>query len=348
MKNGMVGVGIIGLGFGRSHLKGYLESPDAKVLAVCARTEASARRLADEFGIDVWETDYRRLIELPEMEAVSICAPVHLHHEMASAAISAGKHVLCEKPLSMNAASCQSMLKAAEKARIVNMTNFGWRFSDAAYHIKTLVDDGWLGELFHINARYMMAYRADPSVPFGWRDLRDEGGMGALGDLGVHLIDMVRWWVGEFEEVFACSHSPISQRRDADTGELRTSELEDTCGFLSRLACGAQGVFHVSRSALGSNYMRIELHGSGGALTFDFDRESMQARVSGSRTGRTRQEMLTPESRSPASAQQHFVSGITEGRMVEPGFFDGWRVQQVADALVASDCRRDWVTVARE
>ena len=339
-------VGVIGLGFGLYHIRGYQQCPDVDVFGVCARTEETVRNVAGEFGIPHAVTDYRKLLEMEEIEAVSICTPVYLHHGMALEAIEAGKHVLCEKPLALDRAQGQEMFDRATEAGLIHMTNFGWRFNNAAYHLKSLIEQGWPGDLFHINARYLMAYRADPSVPFGWRDQRDLGGLGALGDLGVHLIDMVRWWAGDFDRVLANMQAPIAERRNASTDDLETSELEDACSFLATIEGGAQGVFHVSRCAIGSNYIQIDLHGSKGSLTFQFDRDTMQASLFGSEGLQGERKELTPQNIHTPTPQQHFINGIRSGQAIQPGFYEGMKVQQVADALVTSAEQSAWMDVS--
>ena len=338
-------VGVIGLGFGLYHIRGYQQCPDVEVFAVCARTDETVKNIAREYGIRHAVTDYRALLAMEEIEAVSICSPVYLHHGMTLEAIKAGKHVLSEKPLALDRMLGQEMLDRATQAGIIHMTNFGWRFNNAAYQLKSMMEQGWLGDLFHINARYLMAYRADPAVPHGWRDQRNLGGMGALGDLGVHLIDMVRWWAGDFEAVLGSMQAPITERRNAATGNMEISELEDASSFLASIEGGVQGVFHVSRCAIGSNYFHVDLHGSQGSLSFQFDRDTMQATLFGSEGLQGERKDITPHDIQTPSPQQHFVNGVRSGQAVQPGFHEGVKVQQVADALAASAERRAWAQV---
>ena len=338
-------IGVIGLGFGLQHIQGFQQCKDVEVAAVCSRTPSTVTKVAQDFGIAHALTDYREMLDMEDLDGVSICTPVYLHHQMALDAIDAGKHVFCEKPLALDQSQAQTMFDRAEQAGIIHMTNFGWRFNASAFQLKTLIDNGYLGRVFHVNARYMMAYRADPAVPFGWRDQRTLGGLGALGDLGVHLIDMIRWWVGDFERVLADMRPLIPERQVAGADDVQKSELDDTCAFLTELEGGVQGVFQVSRCAIRSNYIHIDLYGSHGTLVFRFERETMQAKLLGAQgLHEELREISMPQHMHTPSPQENFIDGIRTGTQVQPSFYEGLRVQQVADALVHSVEQGSWIT----
>lgn len=346
MRRRRIRVGVIGLGYGLQHIRGYQQCPDVEVTAICSRTPKTVKNVARDFGIERPVTDYRRILEMDDIDGVSICTPVYLHHPMTLEAIDAGKHVFCEKPLALDSTQAKAMLNHAEKAGVIHMTNFGWRFNAPAFRVKTLMNEGYLGRVFHLNARYMMAYRADPTIPFGWRDQQTMGGMGALGDLGVHLIDMIRWWIGDFTRVLASINTLVPDRQVAGKKDMEASELDDTCAFLAELEGGVQGVFHASRCAIGSNYMNIDLHGSRGTLVFRFERGTMQARLSGAQgLLEELQEIPMPRHLRVPSPQQNFINGIRTGKPVQPGFHEGERVQQVADALIRSAEKQKWMPV---
>ena len=198
MASELLRVGVIGLGFGQYHIRGYQACPDVAVETICSRTTATAQRVAKDFGISETHTDYREVLDRKDIDAVSICTPVNLHKGMVVEALQAGKHVLCEKPLGLNTEEAGDMLESARNSGMVHMTNFGWRFNGPAFRMKSLLDEGYIGKVYHLNARYMMGYRASPRKEHSWRERRMEAGLGAMGDLGVHLIDMTRWWIGEF------------------------------------------------------------------------------------------------------------------------------------------------------
>lgn len=349
MRRQRIRVGIIGLGFGLHHIREFQRCADVEVAVVCSRTRDTATKVAREFDIPAAVTDYRDMLAMDELDGVCVCTPVYLHHRMTLDAIAAGKHVLCEKPLALDRAQAREMHARAEDAGIVHMTNFGWRFNAPAFRAKALLEDGYLGRLYHVNARYMMGYRADPSISFGWRDRRAEAGMGALGDLGVHLIDMVRWWTGEFTRVCADTRTLIETRAAPKGAERQMSETDDSCVFIAELNNGAQGVFHASRCAIRSDYIHIDLHGSNGTLVFEFERGTMQAKLRGAQ-GLHEELLERSMSGQPyiPSPQQHFVNGIRAKKPAQPTFYAGLRVQEVADAIVQSADQGVWVMVASE
>ena len=344
MASDLLRVGIIGIGFGQNHIQGYQACPDVEVTAICSRTSETARSVARDYTIPHVFTDYRALLDRPDIDAVSICTPVYLHRQMTCDALDAGKHVLCEKPLGLHTEDAQAMLDYARQSALVHMTNFGWRFNAPAYRMKALIDESYLGAIYHINARYMMGYRADPKSAYSWRDKRAEGGLGVLGDMGVHLIDMARWWIGDFIRVCAMMRNLVPQRPSGETNRMEPSELEDTCGFLAELEHGVHGVFHASRCALRTDYIHIDVHGSNGALQFQFQRETMQARLLGGQGLQgDLQTLPMPAHLSDLSSQRHFVEAVRNGHEVKPDFFDGVCVQNVADTIVNAEKQGRWV-----
>lgn len=344
MSSDTLRIGVIGLGFGQNHIRGYQACPDVEVTAVCSRTSETAQRVARDYAIPNALTDYRALLDRPDIDAVSLCTPVYLHQQMTCDALDAGKHVLCEKPLGLNAEEAQAMLDHARRSDLVHMTNFGWRFNAPAFRMKALIDEAYLGTVYHINARYLMGYRADPAGAHSWRDRRAEGGLGVLGDMGVHLIDMARWWIGDFIRVCAIMRNLVPERPSTQTNRMEPSELEDTCGFLAELEHGVQGVFHASRCAMRTDYIHIDVHGSNGALQFQFQRETMHARlIGGQGLQGDFQALPMPAHLSDLSSQRHFVEVIRNGRQAEPSFFEGVCVQKVADAIVIAEEQGRWV-----
>lgn len=346
MSSDTLRVAVIGLGFGKYHIKGYQACADVEVAAVCSRTPETAHHTARDYAIPEAVTDYRQLLDRPDIDAVSICTPVYLHKQMTLDALAAGKHVLCEKPLGLDSIEAQAMLDAAGRSGLVHMTNFGWRFNAPAFRMKALIDEGYLGTVYHINARYMMGYRADPQGAHSWRDRQAEGGFGVLGDMGVHLIDMARWWLGDFIRVCGMMRNLVPERPSGETGRMAPSELEDTCGFLAELSHGVHGVFHASRCALRTDYILIDVHGSSGALQFQFQRETMHASLKGGQGLQGDFKTLSmPAELADLSPQRHFTEAIRNNRPAEPGFAEGVFVQQIADAVVKSEAEEKWITV---
>ena len=346
MASDLLRVGVIGLGFGQYHIRGYQACTGVTVETICSRTTETAQRVAKDYGIAETQTDYRAVLDRKDIDAVSICTPVNLHKQMVIEALESGKHVLCEKPLGLNTAEAGEMLESARRSGMVHMTNFGWRFNGPAFRMKSLLDEGYIGKTYHLNARYMMGYRASPRKEHSWRERRMAAGLGAMGDLGVHLIDMTRWWIGEFERVCSLMHTLIPERPAPDSSTMRESELEDACAFISQMQDGVQAVFHVSRCALSTDYIHIDIHGSNGALQFQFLRDTMQASLKGGQGLRGNiQPLSVPARKGALSPQRHFIDAIRSGGEANPSFHEGFCVQQVADAITASEEKQAWVSL---
>ncbi len=195
-------VGIIGLGFGRAHIPAF-QSHGCEVVAVCQRDQTAARAVADRYGVPHVFERWQEMLSSAKPEMVVIATPPVLHKAIALEAFAAGAHVLCEKPLAMNAAECRAMIDAAAQAKRVGMTGFNWRYTAAMQRFHALVEAGALGRLFHANLRWMGSRWADESAPATWRMDRAQAGHGAMGDMGVHVIDIVRWHFGEIAAVSA-------------------------------------------------------------------------------------------------------------------------------------------------
>ena len=210
-----VRVGVIGGGFGTQHLQGFGATGNAEVVAFCQRTQEKAEAIAREYGVPHVYTDYRGLLAHEGLDAVSIVSPPHLHAEMVAAALEHGLHLICEKPLAMNAAEAETMLERAEAAGRVHMTAFNHRHIPALAYMKELMDGGYVGErVLHVESRWFSENRATPGLTHYWRHQRELAGFGVLGDIGVHVADRVRWlWVSSR----ACGGTPTRSFRKGRT-----------------------------------------------------------------------------------------------------------------------------------
>lgn len=357
-------VGIIGLGFGRAHIRAF-QSQGATVAAVCQRELANARAVAERYGIpqvfDRWED----LLEQARPEIVVIATPPRLHHTIALRALSLGMHVLCEKPLAMSLREAQEMVDAAALAKRVGATNFQFRYPAAMQKLHQMVKEGFLGQLFHVNCRFYGARFADGSAPADWRLDRSVAGMGAVTDFGVHLVDMIRWNFGEFVRVGAQAGIAFPSKLVA--GEARAADAEDHCALLADLDSGAQVTLSASRVARGTNGdFHVDAYGGQGALSYRFSREGKQwyrgqLHVA---TGTERFQPIKVPTGPPRSAGQgdpmevmgntllaalvkRFLAAIRRGEPGVPGFEDGMKAQAVLDAIAESADRRVWVDVPR-
>ena len=262
-------VGIIGLGFGRAHIPAF-QANGAEVVAVCQRDQATARAVADKYGVPRVFERWQDMLAEAHPEIVVIASPPHLHHAIALAAFAGGAHVLCEKPLAMTAAEGRDMVEAAARAGRIGMTCFNWRFPAAMQRFHAMVEAGHVGRPFHIGVRWLGGRWAEETAPATWRMDRAQAGHGAMGDMGVHVIDLLRWNFGEIARVMADEGIAFPSR--SAPGVDRPADAEDFCTVIAELASGARATFTVSRVARGANEQTVECYGSQGGLTYKLDR----------------------------------------------------------------------------
>jgi len=367
-----VNLGVIGVGGwgGTGHMRAYADSRHARVVAVCDVVLDRARQVAAQFGVPQAFDDYRALLALPEVEAVDVATPNDAHHDIVLAALAAGKHVLCEKPLALSVADAREMaLVAAERGRR-GAVNFLHRYVPSARYVKLLLDEGALGRIHHCNVTYAQGWLTDSSFPRVWRLNRAVAGTGVLGDLGSHTIDLARWWLGA--EIGAVSgrlttfnrQRPLPPSPNAPHGAARELlagaagptplvevDVDDEATWLASFENGAEGCFFTSRNATGrSNHIRAEIYGSDGAVLYDNAvHDSVQASLGRAMWQRSAWATLAVP---PAllreggkNAMHYSVEDIVLGTSLAPTFHDGVRAQEVMDAVVRSAAERRWVEV---
>ncbi|WP_079086887.1 Gfo/Idh/MocA family protein, partial [Streptomyces silvensis] len=297
-----VGVGMVGYAFmGAAHSQGWrtvgrvFDLPvDARLTAVCGRDGAAVRAAADRLGWASAETDWRALVARDDIDLVDICTPGDSHAEIAVAALDAGKHVLCEKPLANTVAEAEAMAAAAARAAArgqVAMVGFNYRRVPALALARRMVAEGRLGTLRHVRLSYLQDWLVDPSFPLTWRLRKDRAGSGALGDLGAHIVDLAQFLTGEgiagvsaLTETFVrerplldAGAGAVSAAGGAGAGRVRAGTgqvtVDDAALFTARFPSGALATFEATRFAAGrKNALRVELNGSDGSLTFDLER----------------------------------------------------------------------------
>ena len=366
-------VGLIGSGFiGRSHsialsaVGSVFPEIEAPVLEVIAEADPDrAGRAARELGFRRFARDWRELVRDPAVDIVDICSPNYLHHEMALAALAAGKHVYCEKPLALDVAQAREVAGAAERAGVVHLTGFNYACNPLVRVAGEMIASGELGRIFGFRGRYFEDYMADPAVPYSWRCERRLAGSGALADLGSHLINMAHVLIGPIAGVNARLSTVHPERREPASGQLRRVENEDTASALVEFASGLQGTFEISRVATGYKCgLAFRIYGSRGSIAFDQERMNELRLYSatdpaGQRGFRT---ILTgpehPDYRffCPASGHglgindlkiieaRNLLQAIAGGGRATPGFDEGLRVQQVMDAMERSH-EQGWVRI---
>ena len=282
----VLGVGLVGYAFmGAAHSQAwrsagrFFDLPMAPAMAaVCGRNREATEAAAVRLGWAGAETDWKALIARPDVDLVDICTPGDTHAEIAIAALEAGKHVLCEKPLANTVAEAEAMTAAAEVAAaagVRSMVGFTYRRVPAIALARRLVAAGRLGDIRHVRAAYLQDWIVDPEFPLVWRLRKDKAGSGALGDIGAHIIDLAQHITGQrLTGVSALTETFIKDRPlpDAGAGERGEVTVDDAAVFTARLSGGAIGTFEATRFAAGrKNAIRIEINGSAGSLAFDFE-----------------------------------------------------------------------------
>jgi len=282
-----LGVGMAGYAFmGAAHSHAWRTAPHVFDLplrpvlaALCGRDEAAARAAAHRYGFASVETDWRALLDRDDVQLIDVCTPGDSHAEISIAALDAGKHVLCEKPLANTVAEAEAMAAAAQRARargVRAMAGFNYRRVPAIALARHLVASGRLGAIRHVRASYLQDWLADPAFPLTWRLQREHAGSGALGDLGSHLVDLAQHLTGQLVTgVSAQTTTFVTQRPLAGPAAGRTGAVtvDDAVTFTARLGPGTLATFEATRFAAGrKNALRIELNGERGSLAFDLER----------------------------------------------------------------------------
>ncbi len=267
----------------------------ARMAAICGRDAANVEAAADRLGWEGWSTDWRELVTRDDIDVIDICTPGDSHAEIAVAALAAGKHVLCEKPLANTVEQARAMVVAAEEARLAGvraMCGFNYRRVPAVALMRELVAAGRLGVIRHVRAAYLQDWLVDPQFPLAWRLRADRAGSGALGDIGAHIIDLTQFATGRrIIGVTGIAETFITERplpgsshglaaTTAGTGQGETGDpaygpvtVDDAVLFVARLEGGVLGSYEATRFATGRrNGLRVEVYGSEGSLVFDLER----------------------------------------------------------------------------
>jgi predicted dehydrogenase len=379
-----VRIGMIGYKFmGKAHSHAYRDLPfyfdlgiEPVLQTIVGRDKTSVKLASEKFGWLSYETDWRRLIEREDIDVIDIGTPNNTHVEIAIAAAEAGKHIICEKPLAINTQQALNMLKAVQKAGVIHMVSYNYRFVPAIQYAKKLIQDGMLGEIYHFRAQYLQDWIMDPGFPLVWRLRKDICGSGSLGDLMAHSIDLARFLVGEIKEVTGMMETFIKKRPLGEmSGGLSASisgesfadvDVDDAVAAMARFENGAVGVFEATRFGKGNrNGNRLEINGSKGSIRWDMenmntlqlyleeDTQGMQGFRSINCT-----ESVHPygEAYWPAghiigyehtfiNLMHDFMKGILTNTNPNPNFEDGYRNQLILDAIEKSASVGKWIKI---
>ena len=377
MAQKQLNIGMVGYGFmGRAHSNAYRKvgnffdleyQPVLK--AVAARSRDKAEAFAYRWGYESVETDWRKLCERSDIDAIDICVPNDLHMQIAVAAAKAGKMVLCEKPLARNAKEGEKMVAAVEKAGVPNTVWYNYRRVPAVSLIKQVAESGRLGKIYHYRAKFLQDWTISPDVPQGgtgtWRLDVEAAGSGVTGDLIAHCLDTAIWINGSIKDLTAMTETFVKKRKHAVTGKVEDVGIDDAAAVLCHFDNGSLGTFESTRYARGHKALyTLEINGQHGSLAWDLHDLNRVAwfdhRIEGQMRGWT--SILVTDGEHPylgkwwvpglSIGYEHsfihqladFLEGVANGTPASPTFREALETTRVCDAIVKSGKTGKWVT----
>jgi predicted dehydrogenase len=376
MKN--VNIGMIGYGFmGRTHsnafaqVNHFFDLPCRPVLkALCARNAARAQSFAARWGYETVTTDWRELVESPDIDLVDIASPNDTHAEIAIAAARAGKMVMCEKPLGRTASEAAAMVQAVESAGVPNCVWYNYRRVPAVTLARQIIDEGKLGRIFHYRAKFLQDWTISRDLPQGgeglWRLDAAVAGSGVTGDLLAHCIDTALWLNGPVREVAAMTETFIKERRHNLTGQIQPVAIDDASAFLARFENGSLATFEATRYARGHKALyTFEINGEHASIFWDLHDLHRLQYFDHRDEGRTRGWRSIHVSDGDHPYMKHwwvpglqigyehtfihqaadFLDAAAAGRPASPTFREAWATDCVTDAVLESAAARTWVAV---
>jgi predicted dehydrogenase len=383
-------IAMIGGGFmGKAHAAAYAAMPMffwpapgipvRKVLVDLNAEQAEQGR--QRFGFEEASTDWRSVIERPDIDVVDIVTPNDSHAEIAIAAAKAGKHVICEKPLARTVAEAKAMLDAVQAAKVIHMVAFNYRRTPAVALARKYIAEGRIGKILNFRGTYLQDWSADPNSPLSWRFSKKIAGSGTLGDIGTHVVDMARYLVGEIQAVNAMTKTYIPTRplqaggvdklgaaEKSTDGPRGVVDVDDEVLTMLRFESGAIGSIEATRNAYGrNNFLTFEVHGEKGSIVFNYERrDELQvmfaedpADARGFRTVYTGPAHPYGEGLWPIPGlgigytetkiveAYDLFKAIASGEQPSPNFLDGYVIECIAEAILKSAESGLWVEVAQ-
>lgn len=367
-----LGFGLIGTGFmGRTHAIAlqsvatvFAGVAAPRLVSVADHTAEDAATAGRELRFEQSTGDWRELLEDPAIDVIDICAPNYLHYPMSLAALRAGKHVYCEKPLALTVAQAAELAALARESGTVHAVGLNYTTNPLLQTAREIIASGEIGDALSFTGRYFEDYMASADGPFTWRCDRSLAGSGALADLGSHLVNMLHFLLGRPKRLCGDCRTVIPTRRVAATGEERAVENEDIARALVELDSGLPATLEISRVASGYKCgLQFEVFGTRGSIAFDQERmNELRFYDAGQQTARAGFKTILagpshPDYGSFCPAPGHglgindlkvievrnLVRAIERNEPFQPDFEEGLRVQQVMAAIEESSARKAWV-----
>jgi len=371
-------IGLIGGGFmGRTHSNGYNRIrnffPDLEytpvLKAVCFRNETKLKAFAEQWGYESTETDWRKLIERDDIDAVDICTPNDTHAEIAIAAAKAGKMILCEKPLARDLAESQGMVDAIEAAGVKNTVWYNYRRIPAVTLAKNIIASGKLGKIYHYRANFLQDWTINENLPQGgealWRMDAAVAGSGVVGDLLSHCVDTAIWLNGGIKEVSGMTETFVKERMHQLTGKVEQVHIDDACSFFCKFNNGSLGLFESTRYARGHKALyTFEINGANASIRWDLhDLNRLEYFDNGDESNlRGWRSIHVTDGEQPymnkwwvpglGIGYEHsfvhqvadFLKSLETGEPCSPTFKEALETQKVCQAVLDSAASRSWKT----
>jgi predicted dehydrogenase len=376
-----LGVGMAGYGFiGKVHTVSYVDMPfyyspmpaKIKMVGVASYPISDAQKGVEQAGFEFATEDYRDLLKRDDIDIIDVCTPNISHKEIIIDALNAGKHVICEKPLAMDLAEAKEILEIAQKhPELISQITFNYRFAPFVMKIKQLIDDGFIGKPYSARIVYLHSGNSDPKRPTYWKIQKKFCGGGSSYDLASHVIDIVRFLLGDYKRIFAKLKIFVNERPLAtDPSKKMAVDVDDLALMLFEMQSGLVGTLEATKVATGANdEIRFEVHGEKGALRFNtmqpnyveaYDTNDPDGYIGGARGFKqieTVQRYPEPAIAFPGpkfavgwiryhmGSAHDFIKNIVEGKKGEASLDAGYKVQEIIEASLISDREKRWVDI---
>ncbi len=366
-----INIAVIGAGwFGDVHSECMLRAktmlPDVNINlhTVVDIYEPAAIKCKEKYGFEHYTTDWHDVIDNPEIDLVDVCTDNKFHREMSIAALERGKHVFCEKPLADSIDDAELMNQAAEKAGLTNMVDFHYRKIPALAQLHDIIQEGQLGRIYHIKGMFLQDFGFDS--PMTWRFKKAQSGGGSIVTMGSHVIDAMRYIVGDVDEVCSVGKTFIEERTDPSTGKTDTCDVDDAMTVLLKFKNGAIGMLMTSWLCHGcKHHHEIEVYGEKGSAKFNSERLNElelwlgdpHDPLNGKRNvligrGNPYGELFNQKTgmgvgvkESITIQMRDMIQGIVTGEPQTPSFLDGMKTVKISSAIIKAADTHTWVKV---